>query len=74
METVLLGHEIKRIYRGANGRCCCGCSGKYREDSSAISRGIKEIARAQESGEELDIGSNYIALEKGSRILIAYFG
>lgn len=70
MSIELMGREITRVYRGANGKCCCGCSGKYTDTEPAKKRALKEILSA---GDALDIGSNYVALEKGTRILIAYF-
>lgn len=73
MEILLMGREVKRVYRGQNGKCCCGCAGKYREDEGSVRRAIREIEAARSSGEDLDLGGTYVALEKGSRILIAYF-
>lgn len=72
MSVELMGREIKRVYRGQNGKCCCGCSGKYTETEAAKKRAAKEISLIRDVS-SLDVGSSYIALEKGSRILIAYF-
>lgn len=71
MSVELMGREIKRVYRGQNGKCCCGCSGKYTETEAAKKRAAKEIQSANGLG--IDMDRSYVALEKGSRILIAYF-
>ena len=63
-------NDINRVYSGKAGRCCCGCSGKYSSDDKAKRRLLRLL---NENPSAIDRGSNYIAVELGTRIHIAYF-
>ncbi len=70
--SMLEGRKVTRVYRGQNGKCCCGCSGTYFDGDKSIHRGITQLLRERE---RWDVGPNYIAAESpsGTRLLIAYF-
>ena len=34
--------DVKSVYSGKNGRCCCGCSGNYRYPSSLTPEAFKK--------------------------------
>lgn len=78
MDAVLEGKAV-RYYSGVNGRCCCGCSGKYTDadGSVAAKRAQNKLAKlfreAMASGQEVDLCEQYAAVISGSRIYIAYF-
>lgn len=75
--TIKLKREgVKRVYSGKDGRCCCGCAGKYTDRGApAFERNLGKLADLIEKtpAEQLDVGPNYIAVVVGSRLRIAYF-
>lgn len=67
---------IKRVYSGINGKCCCGCSGKYFEatDPKAvkmINRVLKMIALPGEDMRVENLGS-CVSVETEKHVWIAY--
>ena len=68
--------DVKRVYSGINGKCCCGCSGKYYEatDPKAarmIARVLKMIALPDTDQRVENLGS-CVTVENDKRVWIAY--
>jgi hypothetical protein len=70
------GSKVTKMYSGRNGRCCCGCSGKYlNRGEEGFDRALKSFERRLKNlvdKQDLDLGGNYTAIEAGARIHIAY--
>lgn len=80
--------DIKRVYSGIDGKCCCGCSGKYWEADAVRCVGVdhgseiyvpdtrmitKVFNLLKAAPGECQQGSNHIARVVGGRLYIAYF-
>ena len=63
-------HDVKQVYSGRNGRCCCGCSGTHSTDIASIERRLKyfqkNIARVEVISDEC------ASIESGSRLHVIY--
>jgi len=64
-------NQVKSVYSGINGRCCCGCSGKH-TDSTDNPRTVKMIFNKIQNAENREDGSGHIAAYIGKRIYVAY--
>jgi hypothetical protein len=70
-ETMQINAEqVKSVYSGKDGKCCCGCSGKHSEDKTTIKRTVNKINKHVN---DWDVGTDYIAVVVGTRLHIAYF-
>lgn len=67
---------VTRVYSGKNGKCCCGCSGKYTERGEPSFAGkltlLAKHVEATPAG-DVDVGPNYVGVIVGSRLHLAYF-
>ena len=61
--------NVKRVYSGVNGKCCCGCSGKYSDSDRSKKIIFNKIMR--NPNKVVDNGHVYAVA--GDRLLIAYF-
>ena len=65
--------NIRSVYSGVEGKCCCGCSGKYYSaESKHMINKVCNIIESKEEG-ELDHDSSYVAAVIGKRVYIVYF-
>jgi len=71
MATTNIHRPVTRVYSGCDGKCCCGCSGKYYEADAAQATRIINIINAS-APMDLEIGDNYTATVVGTRLYIAY--
>lgn len=68
LEALDIG-KITKAYNGKAGRCCCGCSGTYKETEAAKKR-VLNLLRAN-AALVRDLGTCFV-LETGTRVNIAY--
>ena len=61
--------NVKRVYSGVNGKCCCGCSGKYSDSDRSKKIILNKILKNPDH--KYDNGHVYAV--NGNRLLIAYF-
>lgn len=63
-------NDVKRVYSGVDGKCCCGCSGKYSDSDRSkkiiFNKIMKNPAKVFE-------GEDHVYAVNGNRLLIAYF-
>lgn len=74
--------NVKQVYNGKVGKCCCGCSGTHTykvgandgrdEDDKTVQRIINKIRRSANQGYSLETGENYVGIEVGTRLYLAY--
>lgn len=62
-------NDVKRVYSGVNGKCCCGCSGKYSDSD----RSKKIILNKILKNPEHKVDGDHVYAVNGNRLLIAYF-
>lgn len=67
-------NQIERVYSGKAGSCCCGCSGKYYEaaESKTMTTKVAKLINKHIVGADIDEGGEYIAVELGQRLYVAY--
>lgn len=71
--TVKIGDKVvTRVYRGKDGKCCCGCSGKYSECPKKIAQ-IVGLIVAHATEKTFMSDSGYVAASHNGKIFIAYF-
>ena len=77
--------NVKSVYSGTNGMCCCGCAGKHTYKSGQTNdpyrivndKVVKRIINTMNKlikevgGEETD--TEYVSIVNGNRLYIAYF-
>ena len=61
--------DVKRVYSGIDGKCCCGCSGKY----SDADRSKKIIFNKIIKNPNHKFDDDHVYAVNGNRLLIAYF-
>ena len=67
--------NVKEVYSGKPGRCCCGCSGKYSDNPNTIKRIVGYINANREAAKATN---NYIednelvSVDTDTRRWIAY--
>jgi hypothetical protein len=61
--------NIDRVYSGKDGKCCCGCSGKYWDDAKQKARVIKIMNKTA----NLTDGGCHAYAVVGERLYIAYY-
>ena len=64
---------VDRVYTGRDGKCCCGCSGKYSEPGD-MAKIEETVAIINQHLSTADIDSSYVAVVIGKKVHIAYFG
>ena len=77
-------NKVKKVYSGINGRCCCGCSGKYSYASKDGLSDLKEVndrtvkmitnkINCLADDSSFEINETYASVVVGNRLYIAYF-
>lgn len=61
--------DVKSVYSGVNGKCCCGCSGKH----SDTERSMKIIWNKIMKNPDHKFDGNHVFAVNGNRLLVAYF-
>lgn len=71
---LLMVEQVKRVYSGKAGKCCCGCAGTYYEAADAASaKMVKKVVGLINAADELlDDEEGHKAIEIGNRVYIAY--
>lgn len=64
--------QVESAYNGAEGKCCCGCSGTHHTNPSQIKRIYNRIMKLANNYEFMDSGPDLYSLVTGSRIYILY--
>lgn len=62
--------DVKSVYSGVNGKCCCGCSGKHSESDRSKKIIFNKIMKNPEHKFE---GDDHVYAVNGNRLLVAYF-
>ncbi len=66
--------NVKQVYSGRDGMCCCGCSGKHSTDDKQKTRIVNILNKAAKAGNLLDtIDDTYAATVIGKRLYVVYF-
>lgn len=61
--------NVKQVYSGKDGKCCCGCAGKHSEDQKQKTR----IVNILNKDENMKVEDTYAYTVIGNRLYIAYF-
>lgn len=72
MNTIQI-ENVRNVYQGENGECCCGCSGNYYYKGTP--KGRKNIERIvwllnEQLSDVDDLGNGVLTLESGSTLYI----
>lgn len=62
--------NVKSVYSGKNGKCCCGCAGKHSEDQKQKTRIVNILNKDQDTIID-ESGHAYTVV--GNRLYIVYF-
>lgn len=62
--------NVKSVYSGKNGKCCCGCAGKHSDDQKQKTRIVNILNKDADTIVD-DSGHAYTVI--GNRLYIAYF-
>ncbi len=65
--------NVKQVYSGKDGKCCCGCAGKHSTDQKQKTRIINILNKANPADIDRDANGVYAATVIGNRLYIAYF-
>lgn len=61
--------NVKQVYSGKDGKCCCGCAGKHSTDQKQKTRIVNILNKDLNTINEGDYAYTVV----GSRVYIAYF-
>lgn len=66
--------NVKQVYSGKDGKCCCGCSGTHSTDDKQKTRIVNILNKAAKAGNLMDtVDDTYAATVIGKRLYVAYF-
>ncbi len=65
--------NVKQVYSGKDGKCCCGCAGKHSTDQKQKTRIVNILNKANPADIDMDANGVYAATVIGNRLYIAYF-
>lgn len=65
--------NVKSVYSGKDGKCCCGCAGKHSDDQKQKTRIMNIINKANPADVDMDDNGVYAATVIGNRVYIVYF-
>lgn len=72
-------NDVKNVYSGVNGKCCCGCSGTYYawpdedEFGRRSPRMVKKVLKIVNESADIEWGGNHAAAVVGKRLYVVYF-
>lgn len=66
--------NIKSVYVGQSGKCCCGCAGMHTYNTEGNEEAIRRVIRNIECNiEDAEECEDHIFVEIDGRLFIAYF-
>lgn len=74
MSKELSKEQVKSVYSGRDGRCCCGCSGTHADEGerSALWNKVLKVVNEGLALGHADVEDTYVSVVVGKRLYIAY--